>query len=507
MEEIQRHDSLNKSDIVRFYKNKNVLITGGSGFLGKALLWKLLDTCEEIGTIYLLLRSKNNQSAEKRLIQLLKNKPFSPKYKYTDLLQKTVAIDSDIVKPDLGLSQSDRTLLEDRVNIVLHCAASVKFDAPLKDNLRDNVDGTRSILTLCNNIKHLDALVHVSTAYSNCHVRDIEEKIQPLHRNIDDVMTVASTLPDEACDLITDKLLEGRPNTYTYTKAMAEHYVAREEGKFPISIVRPSIIISAAKEPEPGWVDGVNGIAGLGSLGAIGVLRIIDWNAGAISDMVPVDYVVNSIVCAAYSAAKDAEQKLSVYNMTSGNMKPISWGAFFKLLRKEAADTPTNKIVRPMIEIPQHNRANPIKFILTKLFSELLFAYLIDTILALAGYKQIMVKITQKMHRGYRILRPFTINEWDFNSENLIKLHNSLSKTDQELFNFDMRDFDWNLQAKHTWHGARTLILKEEPCEESYKMARARQTLVTIVHYIMMAIILATVCSTSYLGARMLRVF
>lgn len=506
MEEIQRHESLQNSEIVQFYKNKNVLITGVTGFLGKVLFWKLLDTCDEIGTIYVLLRSKNNQSAEKRLIQLLKSKPFSPKYKYTDLLQKTVAIESDIVKADLGLSQSDRTLLEDRVNIVLHCAASVKFDAPLKDNMRDNVDGTRSILTLCNNIKNLNAFVHVSTAYSNCQARDIDEKILPLHRDIDDVMTVSKILPDDACDKITDKLLEGRPNTYTYTKAIAEHYVAREEGKFPISIVRPSIVISAAEEPIPGWVDGVNGIAGLGSLGAIGVLRTMDWNFYATSDMVPVDFVSNSIICAAYSAAMEPSKKMQIYNMTSGNMNPISWGKFFQLLRIEATDRPTNKMVRPMIKIPEHNRAHPVKFLMTRLFSELLFAYMIDTILALIGYKQIMVKITHKMHRGYRILMPFTTNEWNFNSENLLQLHNSLSTTDQKLFKFDMRDFDWKLQARHTWDGARTQILKEEPCEESYVTARSRQTMVTIIHYVMMAVVLATICCTSFLGARMLRV-
>ena len=178
------------SDIVSFYTNKSVLITGASGFLGKVILWKLIETCPGIKKIYVLIRSKNNVSAEKRLIQMLKSRPFDFKYQYTDLLKKIVAIDSDITAPGLGLSQTDRTLLEEQVNIVLHSAASVKFDASLKDNLRDNFYGTREIVDLCNSIEHLDSFVHVSTAYSNCQSHDITEDLYPLERDVDDVVKI-----------------------------------------------------------------------------------------------------------------------------------------------------------------------------------------------------------------------------------------------------------------------------------------------------------------------------
>lgn len=178
------------SEIVEFYKNKNILITGGSGFLGKVILYKLINACPDIGTIYVLIRSKKGISAEKRLIQMLKSKPFSFKYQYAELLKKMVAIESDMVEEGLGLSQSDRTLLQEKVNIVFHSAASVKFDAPLKDNLRDNVYGTRSIVALCKTIKNLQGLVHVSTAYSNCQSRDIAETILPLEKNLDDAVKI-----------------------------------------------------------------------------------------------------------------------------------------------------------------------------------------------------------------------------------------------------------------------------------------------------------------------------
>lgn len=181
---------LTNSKVADFYRDTNILITGASGFLGKVLLWKLLESCPNVGKIYVLLRSKDDLSAQKRLIQILKGKPFNMKYQYADLLKNIVAIESDMTLDGLGLSQSDRTLLEDEVNVVFHSAASVKFDAPLKDNMRDNVYGTRSIVELCNGVKNLKALVHVSTAYSNCQAREIQEDLLALERNVDDVVKI-----------------------------------------------------------------------------------------------------------------------------------------------------------------------------------------------------------------------------------------------------------------------------------------------------------------------------
>lgn len=308
--------------------------------------------------------------------------------------------------------------------------------------------------------------------------------------------------------MVTEKLLEGRPNTYTYTKAIAEHFVAKQEGKYPITIVRPSIVISSALEPIPGWVDNVNGIAGLGCLAAVGMLRTIDWNYYATSDMVPVDYVANCLIVAAHEIYEKSPRKLRIYNMTSGNMNPVSWGAFFDMLRKTAVKTPPNKIVRPMISAPRYNRANPTKFFLIRFFSELLFAHTIDMLLTLIGYKKVLVKITQKMHHGYKILMPFTTNEWNFKSDNVISMSDSMNRADKNLFKFDMRDFDWESQAEVVWKGARNLLLKEDSSEQSYKTARGRQMLVTLVHYsFIVTFFAAAFAVASYPIARVLEAF
>lgn len=39
------------SDLIQFYKGKNIFITGGSGFLGLALIEKILRCCHDVSTV------------------------------------------------------------------------------------------------------------------------------------------------------------------------------------------------------------------------------------------------------------------------------------------------------------------------------------------------------------------------------------------------------------------------------------------------------------------------
>lgn len=57
------------SEIKEFYKGKNVLLTGGTGFFGKMIIEKLLRTCDVNG-IFLIVRAKKGVSPEKRLQNL-----------------------------------------------------------------------------------------------------------------------------------------------------------------------------------------------------------------------------------------------------------------------------------------------------------------------------------------------------------------------------------------------------------------------------------------------------
>lgn len=60
------------SRVVEFYHNKNVFITGGTGFLGSCLIDKLL-RCTDVNNIYLLIRPKKGKNINERLEELTKN--------------------------------------------------------------------------------------------------------------------------------------------------------------------------------------------------------------------------------------------------------------------------------------------------------------------------------------------------------------------------------------------------------------------------------------------------
>lgn len=52
--------------IEKFYTRKSLLVTGGTGFLGLTLVEKLLRSFPDLGDIYMVVRSKKNESLEVR---------------------------------------------------------------------------------------------------------------------------------------------------------------------------------------------------------------------------------------------------------------------------------------------------------------------------------------------------------------------------------------------------------------------------------------------------------
>ena len=86
------------SDVANFYKNKSIFITGGTGFLGIALIEKILRGCPDViygikiecqnnydyiffqvKCIYMLMRPKKGKDVKERLEDFIKN-PVSNEY-------------------------------------------------------------------------------------------------------------------------------------------------------------------------------------------------------------------------------------------------------------------------------------------------------------------------------------------------------------------------------------------------------------------------------------------
>lgn len=493
-----------------FYENKNILITGSTGFIGKVCLVKLISSLGNCGTVYVLLRSKKGMSPQQRFNKMLNEEPFAPKmpisYRKSSNDEsnyierkldwsKVVAVEGDMSCENLGLNDETEEKLCKSVDIIFNIAASVQFDAPLKQNLRDNYIGARNLLQLATKFENLISLVHVSTFYTNSHISHVEEKVLPMNRDCEKMAELISWIPDSLCDTIGPQIMENRPNTYIFTKAMSENLVQKYQGRLPIAIVRPSIVIPSVRDPIPGWVDNVNGPMGLGVLASLGILRNIDWNYDGVSDVIPVDYVVNTMLTVAERTPRLFDKEIKVYNCSSSSLNPQKWGHGFEVLRNESIKCPPYKMLRIPIEVPNHKRANKFIFAMTKL-SEILFAYFIDFILMLCGQKRLLTRLTAKLHHGYEILRPFTTTEYTCSNDNLLEAFEELHEDDKRTFDFDVRSIDWKKLYTESYYGARKRLLKEDV--SNVEAAKRKMKILYVVEFVFKLLLYISIAFYSF---------
>jgi len=125
----------------------------------------------------------------------------------------------------------------------MHGAASVRFIEPLQQALNINTRAVRLMVQLAKEMRRLEAFVHVSTAFSNCVVHQIQERFYPenLTCPVDKVLDLSESLGGEMVEKIAPALLGKYPNTYTYTKALGEQVIQEEAKDLPVGIFRPAI--------------------------------------------------------------------------------------------------------------------------------------------------------------------------------------------------------------------------------------------------------------------------
>ena len=194
----------NHSLINEFYSNKTVLITGGTGLVGKVIVYKILRSIESIKKVYILIREKNGKNYLERFNDLItKSRDLFTNIEKQSL-EKLVPIDGDVSLPGLGLNEENRKLILKEVSIVFNAAADISFETDLRYQILDNfllkivlfiifdisrgqvltnVGSTKEVIDLCRKLEAFDVLLHVSTAYSNPQQIVTEEKIYRSHIN------------------------------------------------------------------------------------------------------------------------------------------------------------------------------------------------------------------------------------------------------------------------------------------------------------------------------------
>ncbi|XP_066153693.1 fatty acyl-CoA reductase wat-like [Euwallacea fornicatus] len=460
----------NKVDLTpvqEFYHEGKVFITGSTGFLGKILMEKLLRTCPTISTLFLLIRSKNGRDLEERTNQLFDDEIFDlMKKACPEFRHKIVIIAGDCALPGLGLSTEDRKRLIEEVNIVFHVAATVRFDEKLVKAVAINVRATRDMLRLAKEMCNLKILMHISTIYANCLNHCIEEKVYEPAIEPGKLISLVENVPADILDEMTPKLLGKYPNTYTYTKQVAENVVSQEFENMPVAIFRPAIVISTYKEPIPGWVNNLYGPTGVAAGVGVGLLRTLHGDPNVNANIVPVDMCVNSLIV---TAAKVAEtfhhglqtykgSKIRVFNYGSTNESPITWGTTMDYSKYYASMNPSVKAIWYLIfEI---YKSYPVYLLMTFLLHTLP-AILVDSVLFCTGQKPKMMTIYKKIHKFSNVISYFVSYEWQIRTDNVLWVQNELQEKDRKLFFSDLREMDWLECYKFYCTGMRIYLLKD----------------------------------------------
>lgn len=229
------------------------------------------------------------------------------------------------------------------------------------------------------------ALIHVSSAYANCNLKEVDEILYPSSIDFQKIIDAVKWMNDDLINHLTPKLLENRPNIYTYTKALAEDLLIQECGSLPVAIVRPSIVCAAWREPLRGWVDNLNGPTGLIVAHGKGILRTMLHNPSSVADLIPVDSVINLMITVAWYTATRSSNSTIIYNCTSGLLNPITWYEIEKIAFPYLIKYPSLEVFRYPGGYFKTSRIMNDIFIL---LDHYLPAYIFDCVFAIFGRKQ-----------------------------------------------------------------------------------------------------------------------
>ncbi len=396
--------------IPKTYEGRHILLVGGSGFVGKVWLTMVLDQLPDAGRIYLLLRGKGRGVKERFEKFINETYVFANLHERfgeglaEHISQRVELVEGDVGKPDLGIDPETMQRLRGEVDLVINFAGLVDFNPDLRDAVATNVAGA---LHIADFVESCEAarLIHVSTCYvaglrdgripetmqsetPSGEPMDAQTELATMHDIIatteadnespeveaqlrKDVIKRLSArgaelserrIDDMVVRLKRKRLREtmsmagterakalGWPNTYTYTKSLAEYLLVQRKGRIEFTIFRPAIVESSIEFPFPGWNEGFNTSGPLAYL-AKTWFRHIPAMPGNPLDVIPVDMVCKALFIAGAALLRGEHEPIYHCGSSDRNFLPIDRLAELSALShrrwlREHGESPLHKVV------------------------------------------------------------------------------------------------------------------------------------------------------------------
>jgi alcohol-forming fatty acyl-CoA reductase len=523
---------------------KRVLLIGFTGFIGKVWLAKILEEIPEITKVYLLIRRQRSTTARRRFEKIVAESPLFEKLhaRHGDdfgafLSEKIDVIEGDVTQPGLGIEPATFERMRSDLDLVINSSGLTDFNPDLRQALSINIDGT---LHLIDFLRRCDraALLHLSTCYVVGY-RDgrIAETITPnytpkglsdfdaeaeyeslllLAKEVESrgespevaerlrrlVLSKGRKLSDTELEAqvrkqrqrwTRDELIEagmrrarelGWPNTYTFTKSLAESLIARLGADLAVAVVRPSIVETSTHDPFEGWNEGVNTSAPISYL--LGTFfRQMPTNGKKCLDIIPVDLVCRGMALIAAALIERRHEPL--YQLATSATNPCDMRRTIELTglahRKHyrAQDDFNQRLLAYFDTIPvSKERYQKLSAPAQKQIVQALQRILSP----LPMMRSPLVRRERDLDRVEKIIElyePFILhNEYVFEARNVELLSAALPDDERAAFGYDANYIDWwdywinvHIPALRKWSYP---IIEGRPVENKTKRAVQMQT-------------------------------